>query len=167
MRLIDELAARRCLYPPPIATAPAVMVIDVPEKWAGESLPLGRFYPVIIETDEELAEFEAYLAAPRTVPGPPDLLATRPSNLAASAITFFEFSPPAAGWPWLLICHWPADLAAATGMGNDDLARGAYTMETYASWAELVAAAGIFAGILGGNTSVHSCDELGTVIGRA
>ena len=58
MRLIDDLAARRRLYARPTFTAPAMMVIDIPSHLAGDDLPLGRYYPVILETDEELVEFE-------------------------------------------------------------------------------------------------------------
>ncbi|WP_298673169.1 hypothetical protein [uncultured Sphingomonas sp.] len=158
---MDELAARRCLYPRPLPTAPALMVIDVPKKWAGANLPLGRFYPIIIESDEELSELEAYLAAPRTTPIVPDLLATRPSRLIASAITFFEFAPPAVGWPWFLVAHWPEDLAAiSASLGPDMLARNAYTFETFASRDELIAAASALAGLLGGASVICSYSEM-------
>lgn len=167
MRLTDELAARRRLYPRPVSTAPAIMVIDVPRRWAGASLPLGRFYPVIIETDEELAEFEAYLAAPRSGPIMPNLLAERPSSLTTTVITFFEFRPPADGWPWLLLCHWPADLAAAGAFGADILARGSYTIETYASRDELIVAARSFISLLGGTASIRTYAELSDAAGNA
>jgi hypothetical protein len=167
MRLTDELAARRRLYLRPMATAPAVMVIDIPRKWAGPDLALGRYYPVIIETDDELAEFEAYLAAPRSALVTPDLLALRPSNLAATVITFIEFAPPADGWPWLLICHWPADFVAGGTLDKNLLARGAYTIETYARREQLIAEAGMFARILGADVRVQGYDNFSGVAGNA
>lgn len=167
MRLTDELAARRRLYPRPISTAPSIMVIDIPKKWAGADLALGRYYPVIIETDEELAEFETYLAAPRPALIEPDLLSLRPSNLTATVITFIQFAPPADGWPWLLLCHWPADFVAAGSLGEDILARGAYTIETYANCEDLIVEAAKFAKIIGGEVTLQSYDNLSGVAGNA
>ena len=66
MRLSDDLAARRRLYAMPLVTAPAVMVIDIPPHLAGQGLALDRYYIVMIETNEELAAFEAFLTADRT-----------------------------------------------------------------------------------------------------
>lgn len=156
MRMTDEPAARRCLYPRPLPTAPAVMLIDIPRQWAGPGLLLGRYRPTIIETDEEWSEFETLLTAPRAAATALDLLTTRPSNLRAAAITFIEFVPPAAGWPWVLLCHWPADLAAIVGAAPDVLARGAYTIEAYRTHRELLLATAKFAGMLGGSVTVRS-----------
>ncbi|MCG2841277.1 hypothetical protein L6Q21_09820 [Sandaracinobacter sp. RS1-74] len=139
MRLSHELAARRQLYSFPLPTAPSVLVIDIPRRYAGVGLALGRYYPVIIETDDELAEFHAFLAADRPCVVPPDLLARRPSCRATQAITFFEYAPPQPGWPWLLLCHWPESFARRVETDPDMLARGAYTIETFADHRDLLA----------------------------
>lgn len=149
MRLTDDLAARRRLYPRPICTAPAMMLIDVPQHLAGADLPLGRYYPVILENDDEFAEFEARLAEDRATAVVPDIFATQPSTLRAGGIALFEYAPPEAGWPWLLVCHWPRE--AVEGVDDDPrlLARGAYTIETYLDRADLLAATAILVERLG------------------
>jgi hypothetical protein len=167
MRLTDELAARRCIYPRSLPTAPAVMLIDIPPRWAGDDLLSSRFYPIVVESDAELAELEAWLSAPRPALVAPELLAARPSNLTATAITFFEYAPPANGWPWVLLCHWPADLAALGAISPKILARGAYTIEAFDRREDLLAAARMFAGILGGNAQVHSFAEFSGSTGNA
>lgn len=149
MRLSDDLAARRRLYALPLPTAPALMLIDIPTRYAGAGLLMGRFYPVIAETLEEVAEFERYLMSERREPVPPDLLDLRPSNRAAGTITFFEYRPPEAGWPWLLLCHWPGEFARHAGRSMDMLARGAYTIEAFPARPQLLAAVTQFIGILG------------------
>jgi hypothetical protein len=80
MRLSDDLAARRHLYSTPLITAPALLVIDIPPPYAGAGLALARYYPVIVETGEELVEFEAFLDEDRPGLRPPDLLDRRPSQ---------------------------------------------------------------------------------------
>lgn len=111
MRLSDDLAARRRLYAFPTTMAPALFAIDIPAHYSGAGLLMGRYYPVIAETVEEVAEFERFLHAERPAPVPPDLLDLRPSNRSAGTIAFFEYRPPETGWPWLLLCHWPGDYA--------------------------------------------------------
>lgn len=140
MRLTDKLAARRRLYAMPLITAPAVMVIDIPVRFAGRGLALGRYYIVIIENGDELAEFEAFLETDRATLQPPSLLDRRPSNRQTSAISFFEFAPPDAGWPWILLCHWPSVYASAGGNDPDAFARAAYTMEAFETRDDLISA---------------------------
>lgn len=91
MRLSDDLAARRRLYALPTAMAPALFAIDIPAHYSGAGLLMGRYYPVIAETVEEVAEFERFLHAERPAPVPPDLLDFRPSSRAAGTIAFFEY----------------------------------------------------------------------------
>lgn len=167
MRLTDELAARRRLYPRPFFTAPAVMIIDIPRRLAGPGLSLGRYYPVILENGEEVTEFEAYLAAERPALIAPDLFATRPTSSQIAAITFFEFVPPEAGWPWVLLCQWPKEHAMRVSDVPDLLARGAYTIETFASREELVSAAARFIGTLGGIASLRTIIGSPDGFGRA
>lgn len=145
MRLTDDFAARRRLYARPTFTAPMMMVIDVPPPMAGAGLPLGRYYPVILETDEELAEFEAFLGAKRPGPAMPDILATRPGTLRTAVISLFEYAPPEPGWPWLLLCHWPEDdvMQAAYDLGL--LVRGAYSIDIYSDRKDLIATVAILA----------------------
>lgn len=133
MRLSDDLAARRCFYAMPLITAPAVMVIDIPGRFAAQpnTLALGRYYIVMIESEAELTEFEAFLDTDRDTPCSLDLLDRRPSNRDTSAISLFEFAPPAPGWPCILLTHWPRDLAQLVGTDPEALARGAYSMDAF------------------------------------
>jgi hypothetical protein len=109
MRLVDDLAARRILYGRPLATMPDVLLIDIPPDYASPSLPLGRYYPVIIETDAEYAEMTEFLALDRLRLVVPDLFDHRPPALRGDDIVFARNAPTAPGWPWLLICRWPTD----------------------------------------------------------
>jgi hypothetical protein len=149
MHLSDQLAARRRLYSYPLVTAPALMIIDIPPQLAGSGLAFGRYYPVIIETNDELAEFEAFLSADRPDLVAPDLLDRRPSSRAASVITFFEYAPADPSWPWLLLCHWPHDYVRHVPNDPALLARGAYTTELFLTRADLLAATATLVGSFG------------------
>src|SRR3546814_20732035 len=63
--LIDELAANRLYDHRPLATLPDILLIDIPLRFSGGGLALGRYYPVILESLAEMHEFEAYLCEPR------------------------------------------------------------------------------------------------------
>jgi hypothetical protein len=131
MRLIDDLAARRCLYQRPMLTMPDVLLIDVPETYAFEALPLGRYYPILLEAGHELAEIEAFLAADRSQLTQPNLFDRRPSATESACVVVSRYRSPAFGWPWLLVCLWPAAYTAMAPTGSDLFARGAYTTEVY------------------------------------
>lgn len=134
--LTDDLARRRVLYSRPLPTLPDVLVIDVPPPFAHASLPLARFYPILVENEQELGEVEAFLTEPRAGPTRPDLLDRRASGLVADRIIFAAYAPPAITWPHLLLCHWPrrlVDLAA----DPDLFARRAYTTEMFDTAEEL------------------------------
>lgn len=150
MRLTDDLAERRRLYARPAITAPAMMVIDIPRHLAGDDLPLGRYYPVILETDEELVEFEEFLNLERPDLVVPDILATRPGLLHTAAIAMFEYVPPEPGWPWVLLVHWPQAYAEQAAHDPEMMARGAYTMDLFLSRADLLAAVAILVEKTGG-----------------
>lgn len=94
MRLADHLAAKRRLYPRPLATMPDILLIDIPPVFASPSLPFGRYYPVIIETDAEYAEMQAFLDLARSRLAPPDLLDRRASALRGDDIVFARYVPP-------------------------------------------------------------------------
>lgn len=128
--LNQDLARRRLLYPRPLATLPNILVIDIPERFASASLPLGRFYPIIVETEREQRELDGYLAAPRPEPVVPELLDHRPSQLDAERISIATYDPPAPGWPFVLLCHWSRTY---TSIVSDPrlFARGAYTTEMF------------------------------------
>ena len=138
MRLADHLAALRRLYARPLATMPDVLLIDIPPTFASSSLSLGRYYPVIIETDAEYAEMEAFLDRDRPGLVIPDLLDRRLSALRGDDIVFARYAPSAPGWPWLLICRWPADNTAMVPDHGDCFARGAYTSEVFQTADDLV-----------------------------
>ncbi len=167
MRLSDELAAKRRLYAAPLITAPAVVVIDIPAHLAGSRLALDRYYIVMIETDEELAEFEAFLAEDRAFARPPDLLDRRPSCREAGAISFFEFAPPAADWPWILLCHWPRRFAHMFVADPDALARSAYSMEAFHSRDDLQATLKSHITLFGDMASVRTIPPLPGIAGNA
>lgn len=167
MRLSDDLAARRRLYAMPLVTAPAVMVIDIPPHLAGQGLALDRYYIVMIETNEELAAFEAFLTADRDALRLPDLLDRKPSCREARAIGFFEFAPPEPGWPWILLCHWPRRFAQLFGADPDALAHDAYSMEAFEDRDSLQSALKAHIAVFGDLASVKIIPPLPGTAGRA
>ena len=109
--------------------APNVLLIDIPADARGLGLSLGRYYPIILETESEIAELEDLICAPRDDLAPPDLFDHRPSRLSADAVLITRLTPPFVGWPWLTICYWPEGLAEKGLVEQSDLSRGRYTME--------------------------------------
>jgi hypothetical protein len=130
MRLIDTLAADRILYARPTPTLPDIMLLDVPAALAGNQLPLGRYYPILLETGQEASELTAYLTKEREEMIAPTLFDRRSSALATTRITLARYAPPAPDWPWILLCHWPADLTLLAS-DPDSFARQAYTIEMF------------------------------------
>lgn len=98
MRLTDEPATCRQLYPRSRLTLPNVMPIDIPARFAGAGLPLGRCYPVILETAGVCRDGNR----PRRLPSGPDLFDRRPSAFTPSTSSSSATHPPAA----LLLCRW-------------------------------------------------------------
>lgn len=137
IRLIDELAAHRLLYVRAIPTLPDILLIDIPSRFAAPTLPMGRYYPVILETPAEAAEMERFLHTQRSTEVPPDLFDRRPPALITEDILFARYAPPQPGWPWLLLCCWPAAYRAIVPSDNDQFAREIYTSEIFATLAEL------------------------------
>ena len=129
--LSEHLARRRLLYPSPLISAPSVLVIDLPAAHRGPRLPLGRYYPIIIETDAEETEVERFLAAPRQAPVVPDILDRRPSALWTDHVLVSRYDPPSEGWPWLSVCRWPDSLTSVGAAHGVEMARGCYTMEMF------------------------------------
>lgn len=138
MRLTDHLADNRRLYSRPAPTMPDIMLIDLPACFAGETLPLGRYYPIILETAGEVAELEAFLAAERTDAVLPDLFDRRPSAIASECVVVARYRPPHWGWPWVMLCQWPATYTAMVPSDGDYFARGAYTIEVFWTCEELI-----------------------------
>ena len=132
-RLSEDLARRRILYPSHLISAPSVLVIDIPPSARGVGLALGRYYAIVLETDAERAELERYLHETREGPVPPDLLDHRPSALVSDHVLISSYDPPAEGWPWLLVCRWPASLTAGIVEPKVSMARGCYSMELFHS----------------------------------
>lgn len=131
-RLSEQLARRRMLYPSSTIAAPSVLVIDVSPRHRGAGLALGRYYAIVLETDDELKELQRFLDAPRLAPVPPDLFDHRPSRLRSDNVLISRYEPPEEGWPWLLVCRWPESYAAAaSGIPGCDMARGCYTTELF------------------------------------
>lgn len=155
MRLTDDLAARRRLYARPLATMPDVLLIDIPPAFASSSLPFGRYYPVIIETDAEYAEMETFLDRDRSRLVAPDLLDRRRSGLRGDDIVFARYAPSGPGWPWLLLCRWPADYAAMVPTQGDYFARDAYTCEVFETVDDLADAETRLLGVLGSHRLVQ------------
>lgn len=155
MRIVDVLAARQMLYYRPLATMPDVLLIDIPVAYASTSLPLGRYYPVILETEAEHREMEAFLNAdhPRLIV--PDIFDHRPSALLGDDIVFARYAPPCPGWPWLLLSRWPEEYAALVPRHDDHFARGAYTSECFGTIEELIEAEQRLFATLGSDRVVH------------
>lgn len=155
MRLVDDLAARRVLYARPLPTMPDVLLIDIPANYASSSLPFGRFYPVILETNAEYLEMAAFLDAERSAMIEPDIFDYRPSALMADDIVFARYAPPHPDWPWLLLCRWPADYTVMVPPRSDYFARGAYTSEIFATVEDLARAEMQLFDTLGSHRPVH------------
>jgi hypothetical protein len=129
--LAATLARRRIYYPRPVATLPDILMIDVPRRFAGNRLPLGRFWPVMVETIEEQSELEAFLEEERASLVSPGLLDERPSTMPRTHLTIAHYRPAEAGWPFVQLCQWPAEFAARTSSEERMFARGAYTFELF------------------------------------
>ena len=138
-RLTDDIARRRMIYPPPIPGSAHIFLLDLPSALRGASLALGRYYPVVAETDAERKEFANFLAAPRLDRVPPDLLDWRASGVRTDAIIVTRYDPPASGWPWLSVCRWPATLASAVTGEEHAMARGCYTFDAFTNAPDLAA----------------------------
>lgn len=128
------------MYGRPLATMPDVLMIDIPPHHFSPSLPLERYYPVIIETDAEYAEMEAFLAMDRLRAVAPDLLDRRCSALIGDDVVIARYTPPCPGWPWLMLCRWPPDYAAMVPEKDNSFARGNYTSEVFYELEEIVEA---------------------------
>lgn len=131
-RLSQTLARDRMLYPAPMITAPSVLLIDMPVRNRGEGLALGRYYTIVLETNEERGELDRFLDEPRPAVVAPDLLDTRPSSVISDHVIISRYEPPADGWPWVLVCRWPEPYGRiASKSPGCDMARGCYTMEVF------------------------------------
>ncbi len=137
VRLVDSLARRRLLYPSPVLSTPSVMLIDIPPSMRTASLPLGRYYFALLETDGETVEMERFLTEPRSELVAPTIFDHRPSLLATDQILISRYEPPVDGWPWLLVCRWPEAHVRLCPVDAGDLARGAYSVEVFATEAEM------------------------------
>ena len=129
--LAATLARRRIYYPRPVASLPDILMIDIPRRFASKRLALGRFYPIMVETVEEQAEVEAFLAAERDSMVSPDLLEERLSTFPKEHLTIAHYRPSHAGWPYVQLCQWPAEFAARASSKDRMFARGTYTFELF------------------------------------
>jgi hypothetical protein len=133
MKLTDSLAARRQVYRRIAPVLPEMVVIDIPLRHAASTLSLGRYYPVIVESDLEMIEFEHFLDLERPAPVAPDLLDRRGSSLQGTDIMLCHYDPVEPGWPYILLCLWPTTCAQLVRASADLLARGAYTIEMFST----------------------------------
>jgi hypothetical protein len=129
--LAATIARRRIYYPRPVECLPDILMIDLPRRFASRRRALKRFYPILIETIEEQSEIEAFLARAREGPVMPDLLAERPSVFSKEHLTIAHYAPPDAGWPFVLLCQWPAEFAARASSQDRLFMRGIYTFELF------------------------------------
>lgn len=113
------------------------MLVDIDAAYRSPSLALGRFYPIIVETEHEHVELESYFSALQPAPKAPDLLDDRPSAIETPRILISRYTPPAPGWPWIAVTCWPVDMAAAARDVGIAMARGRYTMEVFEDAAAL------------------------------
>lgn len=129
--LAATIARRRIYYPRPVERLPDILMIELPRRFAPGRRALKRFYPILIETIEEQSEVEAFLARQRQGLVMPDVLAERPSTFSKEHLTIAHYAPSEPGWPFVLLCQWPAEFAARTS-GQDRLfMRGIYTFELF------------------------------------
>ena len=133
IRLSKSLVRRRTLYTRPLATLPDVVMLEISPPFASPTLPLGRYYPIIVETDAERDELDAFLETERPAVIVPDLLDRRPSLLTTTQITLAHYSQPARDWPCLLLCEWPRAYAELVAAPADMFARERYTTEVLAT----------------------------------
>lgn len=155
MRLIDDLAARRTYYHRSLPTLPDILLIDIPPRFSGPGLALGRYYPVILETLAELSEFEAFLCEQRPALMAPTLLDRRPSALRIDDIVFARYRPTAPDWPWLLLCCWPPAYTAMADPATDAFARGTYTIDAFTTERQVDAAEAQLLAVLGPDDARH------------
>lgn len=137
IRLSNSLVRRRAIYSRALATLPDVVMLEISAAFAGPTLPLGRYYPVIVETKAEQLELEALLEAERPAVVVPDLLDRRSSSLTTTQITLAQYARPGPDWPFLLLCQWPRAYAELGAVPADMFARGHYTIEVLNTAAEL------------------------------
>lgn len=136
-RLSNDLAKRRLLYPSPLISAPSVLVIELPVSNRGTGLPLGRYYPIILETEYEIEEIQRFLDQPRQEPVRPDIFDARPSRLRSDHVLVSRYDPPVPGWPWVSVCRWPNNFTKTGTSLGAEMARGCYTMELFVTEADL------------------------------
>lgn len=129
--LAATIVRRRIYYPRPIAALPDILMIELKGEFRRKSLPLGRYYPMLVETAEEQQEVEDFLSLPREEICPPDLLDSRPATLPAEHLTIAHYGPSAIGWPYVLLCRWPFGFAAASPEYLRLFARQAYTFDLF------------------------------------
>lgn len=135
--LSTTVARHRTFYPRPILAMPDILMIDVPAEFRDANIRLGNYHPILIETIAEQHELEGYLEEECQVSSTPALLDARPSVLPAEHITIAHYAPPSQDWPYVLLCRWPPDVAAAAPEELRLFARGAYTIELYIDRGEL------------------------------
>ena len=150
------------LYSRPVATMPDILVLDIPARFASPTLPLGRYYPIVIENDAELRELEDFVTAERPGLVVPDLLARRTSALVSIGIIFCRYRPPSLYWPWVLLCRWPEKYTAMVPPCDDHFARESYTIELFGSVVDLDAAEQVLLKTLG----EHALSVIGSVASR-
>ena len=129
--LAATLARRRIYYPRPVECLPDILMIEIPPRFGRRRRALKRFYPILIETIEEQSEVEAFLTKPRDKPVMPDLLAERPSAFSKEHLTIAHYAPSEAGWPFVLLCQWPAEFAARASSEDRLFMRGIYSFELF------------------------------------
>src|SRR4051812_527471 len=125
------IARRRIYYPRPLASLPDILMIDMPRRSAARRLALKRFYPIMVETVDEQAEIEAFLAQERDRIVAPDLLDERLSTFPREHLTIAHYRPSQAGWPYVQLCQWPADFAARISSKDRRLPHRPHQLERF------------------------------------
>ena len=129
--LAETVASRRIYYPRPVASLPDILMIGMPRRFASWRPASRRFHPIMIETTQEQAEVEAFLAEDRDSLVMPDILGDRLSSLAGDQLTIAHYRPSRAAWPFVQLCQWPAAFTARARGMDRAFARGAYTFELF------------------------------------
>lgn len=151
MRLLNSLAASYRHLMRGFDGLPDIHLLDIPNRFASRTLPLGGYYPIMVETELEKIELDHFLQVDRPQLVVPNLLDRRLSSLQGNDILISHYDPTDPSWPWLLLSQWPRIFADAVSADSDFFARQAYTVEIFPTSPDRAAATKHLLASLAGN----------------
>ena len=108
----------------------------MPARYRGEALPLGRYCPIVVETDAERDEV-MHVFDPVGRGSQIDLLDHQASCVWSDRVLISRYDPPAEGWPWVSVTRWEEAFRGVCVEHGIAMVRGCFTMELFACAAEL------------------------------